>query len=119
MGYIYECDSDRPGKEAKLATKSVIDPKVPKAKTRRVRFGDVTVTAPAPPRASVERNVKLSTQALERVARRLARPGTVLRTKKNVPLFSVDSDNPDILIRQLNGKTERGTIVDDAFQAID
>lgn len=102
-----------------MATKAVIDPKASKAKSRRVRFGDVTVTAPAPSRALVERNVKLSTQALERVAKRLARPGVVLRPKKNVPLFSVDNDNPDILVRQLNGKIERGTIVNGTFQAID
>lgn len=102
-----------------MATKAVIDPKTSKAKSRRVRFGDVTVTAPAPSRALVERNVKLSTQALERVAKRLAWPGVVLRAKKNVPLFSVDNDNPDVLIRQRNGKIERGTIVNGTFQALD
>jgi hypothetical protein len=86
---------------------------------RRIKFGDVTITAPAPERAAVTANVAVSTAALGRAVDRLARPGVFLRTKKGVPLFSLDSENPDIVIRTLNGKTERGQLVDGTFQAID
>jgi hypothetical protein len=102
-----------------MATNAVIQPRARKSKSRKVRFGDVTVTAPAPSTALVQHNIKLSTQALERVAKRLAKPGVTLRAKKDVPLYSLDSDNPDVMIRKLNGKIERGAIVNGVFQAVD
>lgn len=102
-----------------MATNAVIQPTTGKIKSRRVRFGSVTVTAPAPSSALVQHNIELSTQALERVAKRLAKPGVTLRAKKDVPLYSLDSDNPDVMIRKLNGKTERGQLIDGSFKAID
>lgn len=85
---------------------------------RRVKFGDVTITAPAPARATVMANVATSTAALSRAVERLAKPGVQLHKKKGVPLFSLDSEDPDVVIRTLNGKTERGHLVDGVFQAI-
>lgn len=89
------------------------------ARMRKVKFGDVTVTAPAPPKEAVERSIALSTLALERLSRRIAKPGVVLRAKKDVPLFSVDGDEPDVIIRRLNGRIERGTITNGEFKAVD
>ncbi|MEG3162420.1 hypothetical protein U1763_18110 [Sphingomonas sp. LB2R24] len=86
---------------------------------RKIKFGDVTVTAPAPSATMVKHNVKRSTEALERLAKRLGKPGVSIRARKNVPLFSLDSDNPDVMIRTMNGRTERGRMVDGAFHAID
>ncbi len=101
-----------------MATNAIIQPGAKKVKTRKTRFGSVTVTAPAPSKAMVQHNVKVSTQALERVTGRLAKPGVRLHVKKGVPLYSLDSDNPDVMIRKLNGKVERGNFVDGVFKAI-
>lgn len=100
-----------------MATTAIVQPGKRKAKTRKTRFGSVTVTAPAPSKAMVERNVKASTQALERVTGRLAKAGVRLHAKRDVPLYSLDSDNPDVIIRKLNGKVERGSFVDGFFKA--
>jgi len=101
-----------------MATNAIIRPGNRKARSRKTRFGSVTVTAPAPSKAMVQHNVKVSTQALERVTGRLAKAGVRLPIKKNVPLHSLDSDNPDVMIRKLNGKVERGNLVDGVFKAI-
>ncbi len=102
-----------------MATKAVVQTRPAQLRSRRVKFGSITVSAPAPARELVERNVALSSQALARVAKRLARPGINLRAKKNVALYWLDGDDPDVMIRQLNGKTERGALVDGEFKAID
>ena len=73
---------------------------------------------PCPVACACERNLELSAKALERAVNRLARPGIVLEAKENVPFYSADSDNPKILIRTLNGKTERGKFIDGKFQAL-
>ncbi|WP_199520207.1 hypothetical protein [Fulvimarina endophytica] len=86
---------------------------------RTVKFGDVTVTAPAPSATAVKHNVERSTEALERLARRFARPGVSIRARKDVPLFSLDSEDPDVMVRTMNGRTERGHMVDGSFHAID
>lgn len=86
---------------------------------RKIKFGDVIVTAPAPSATVVKHNVKRSSEALERLAKRLGKPGVSIRARKNVPLFSLDPDNPDVMIRTMNGRTERGHMVDGAFHAID
>lgn len=99
-----------------MATNAIIQPAKGKAKSRKTRFGSVTVTAPAPSKAVIQGNVRASTQALERVSSRLAKAGVRVRPKKDVPLYSLDSDDPDVMIRKLNGKIERGTLVDGAFK---
>ena len=48
---------------------------------------------------------------------RLTRPGIRLRPKRGIPLFQVDENDPDILIRDLNGKRERGVFQDGEFKA--
>ena len=99
-----------------MATNAIIQRGKRDMKSRKTRFGSVTVTAPAPSKAVIQHNVKASTQALERVSGRLAKAGVRLRAKKGVPLYSLDSDNPDVMIRKLNGKIEHGTLVDGVFK---
>lgn len=99
-----------------MTTDVIIQPGA-KVKTCTTRFGSVTVTAPPPSKAMVQHNVKVSTEALERVTKRLAKAGVRLYAKKGVPLYSLDSDNPDVMIRKLNGKVERGSFVNGEFNA--
>lgn len=90
-----------------------------KGRRARVKFGGVVVTAPKPSSAQVKHNVAASSDALERAAKRLMRPGIRLYAKKGVPLYSADPERPGVYIRVLNGKTERGTLEDGAFKVTD
>src|SRR5688572_5641499 len=73
-----------------------------------VRFGSVTVNGPKPKAAMVKEQVVRSAAALDRVTRSLTQPGVVLRPKKDVPHYFADDNLPGVLVRRLNGRTERG-----------
>lgn len=45
----------------------------------------------------------------------LLKPGIKIRRKKNVPLYWLDENNSNIMIRELNGKTDRGTFKNGKF----
>lgn len=90
-----------------------------RAPTTKVKFGTVTVTGSKPSAASVKTNVERSTQALERVTKKLTKPGVVLPQKKDVPRFSVAEGETNVFVRKLNGRTERGRLVNGAFKVID
>lgn len=85
----------------------------------RVKFGDVEIVAAAPTRELIVENVKLGTEALQRLGRRLERPGVTIRARKGVPLYAVADGEPGVLIRTLDGRTERGRIVDGVFKVIE
>jgi hypothetical protein len=89
------------------------------ARGSKVKFGGVTVSGVKPSAASVRVNVERSTQALERVSKSLARSGVTLRAKKDVPQFSVAEGERGIFIRRLNGRVERGRMVNGQFMVID
>lgn len=106
--------------EARSDARSAITSKTKAAGPRTtVKFGGVTVVVAKPSRAQLKQNVAASTEALERVTKRLVRPGVRLYAKKNVPLFSADPSEPGIYIRVLNGKTERGVVENGLFKVID
>lgn len=85
----------------------------------KVKFGGVTVSGAKPSAAAVKMNVELSTRALERVSKSLSRSGIVLRAKKDVPQFSVADGERGIFIRRLNGRIERGRLINGQFTVID
>lgn len=103
--------------------KSKASTKVTKGSTTprgvKTKFGSVVVTGARPSASSVKANVSRSTEALERVTKKLIRPGVSLRPKKDVPQFSVVEDEPGVFIRRLNGRIERGHVVAGMFKAID
>lgn len=82
----------------------------------KVTFSGVTVFAPKPSSAAVNRNVAMSSEALERAKFRLIRPGVRLYARKDVPLYSADPDRPGVYIRELNGKIERGVLENGTFK---
>lgn len=86
---------------------------------QRISIGALTILVPRPTKAQVDENVRRSTEALGRALSRLTRPGIRLRPKRGVPLFQVDEDDPDILIRDLDGRRQRGVFQDGEFQALD
>lgn len=85
----------------------------------RVKFGCVTVSGAKPDAAVVRENVERGRAALERVARVLTKPGVRIRPKKDVPLYSASENEPGIFIRKLNGRVERGRLVDGSFKVVD
>lgn len=83
---------------------------------RRVKFGSVTVMVPYPTKAEIKRNVDLSTKALERMLKRLLRPGVRIHPKRGVPLYFGDEDHPGKIVRLLDGKRELGVLEDGEFK---
>jgi hypothetical protein len=112
----------RPAKPRPTRAKTAIvarpDPKGGEWHT--VTFGDVTVTAQRPSDEEIQRNVEASTAALRRALPAFLKPGVRIYPKKDVPLFWADDNDPNICIRKLNGKIERGVVDEDGeFKAID
>lgn len=83
-----------------------------------VKFGSVTVSGTKPSSASVEANIERSTEALQRIRKKFAKPGVRLSIKKGVPRYSVDENNPGMFVRVLDGVTQRGHLVDGEFVAL-
>ncbi len=87
-----------------------------RGKTYKVRFGSVTIRGGAPAPATVKRNIALGQSALKRGLDALAKPGVKLPRSKGVPKYRADPNDPTILIRELNGRDERGTLADGEFK---
>lgn len=85
----------------------------------KVKFGSVTISGSKPSAGLVKINVERSSAALERVVKRLERPGVDIRAKKDVPQFSVADGETGVFIRRLNGRVNRGRVVNGAFEVID
>lgn len=88
-------------------------------KTVTVKFGSVTVKADAPSDEEVARNIAKGQEAFTRGLKALLKPGIKIRPKKGVPLFHADPDNPERLIRVLDGKREKGYFVGRDFQVVE
>lgn len=84
-----------------------------------VTFGSVTVSGVRPPANVVEANVAISSSALKRAVKKIIKPGVALRTKFDVPRFSVSDDDPGVFVRRLNGVEQRGRLVNGTFEVID
>lgn len=80
-------------------------------------FGEVTVRGAKPDPEVVESNIARSTQALERIGRKLSEPGVHLRNRKGVPRYAADENNPSVFIQRLDGKVTRGRVQDGQFIA--
>jgi hypothetical protein len=89
------------------------------ARASKVKFGSVTVSGAKPSAAAVKSNVERSTQALERVTKKLVKPGIIIRAKKGVPQFSVAEGETGVFVRKLNGRIERGRLVGGVFRVLD
>jgi hypothetical protein len=98
-----------------VATRAITHSRPARGGARTVKFGDVTVTGKAPSAKLVRENVERSTRALERVGKKLIKPGVHLPEKKGVPRYSADENNPHLIIRRLNGQTTTGRLQDGQF----
>jgi hypothetical protein len=85
----------------------------------RVKIGGVVVSGDRASAADVKRSVAQSTDMLDRLGKKIVKPGVRLFAKRDVPLYSADPENPDRLIRKLNGKVERGVLENGVFKVED
>lgn len=46
-------------------------------------------------------------------------PGVFIEEKRDVPLYWESDNEPNVFIRRLNGRDQRGRIIDSEFQVID
>lgn len=104
-------DSARPARPRKLAGARLDQ--------QCISIGSLTLVVPRPTKTEVQENVRRSTEALGRALVRLTRPGIRLRPKRGIPLFQVDENDPDIFIRDLDGRRERGRFQDGEFKITD
>lgn len=84
-----------------------------------MRFGSVVASNTAPDAAAVATNIRAGRDALHRAKGAFLTRGIHIPRGNGVPLFHVDATNPAVLIRELDGRSERGRIVDGAFVAAD
>jgi len=80
-------------------------------KSSTITVGSVTVRVTKPTKEMVQKNIAASHAALARALKELMKPGVKLNPAKGVPLYQADPDNPDSIIRKLDGKLETGHIV--------
>lgn len=79
------------------------------------KLGNVSVSGKKPSAALVKTNVAASTAALERVGKKLTKPGVRLSQKKGVPRYSADENNPGVIIRKLDGQVTTGRLQNGQF----
>lgn len=83
--------------------------------SKEVSFGSVTVRHQVPDDRTVSANILAGQEALMRARDAFIQPGVVLRRYSGVPLFSVDAHDPTILVRDLDGRIDRGSLIDGRF----
>ena len=89
----------------------------PDLEIRSVRFGGVTASNTSPDAATLVINVRSGSEALGRAKYAFTKPGVKLQHRAEVPTFRVDARNPSVLIREVNGRIDRGRIVNGTFVA--
>ncbi len=92
-----------------------IDKRAKAGKGQKTTFGNMTVQGIKPSDERVKINVARSTEALERLAKSLVRPGVSLPRKKDVPRYSADENEAGVYVRHLNNQVSRGQLVDGDF----
>lgn len=92
--------------------------KTTRRKLRRVKFGDVVVYGEEPDPESVRQSVEQSTEALRALLHAITTPGIKLQEKKDVPLFHATAE-PGVIVRKLNGRIEKGRIVNGEFKPLE
>jgi hypothetical protein len=88
-------------------------------KFRVVQFGAVRVSNNSPDEKTLVVNLKASHEALVRAKDAFITSGVKLSHARSTPKFRVDSSNPKILIREQNGRADRGQIVNGAFVPVE
>jgi hypothetical protein len=86
------------------------------SKGKTVVFGSWKTRAHALPLKETMSRVQSGNSALMRIRKTLTTSGVKLLRRKDVPLYRADPAHPDILIRELNGRSERVQLVGGEFK---
>jgi hypothetical protein len=89
------------------------------SKSKTVAFGSWRVKAHALPLREAIARVESSNSALLRAKKTLVTSGVKLSHRKDVPLYRADPKRPDVLIREINGRTERVHLIDGEFKPVE
>jgi len=89
-----------------------------RARTATLQFGSASLKVGTGGHDDWSRNVDLGQAALKKMKLRLVKPGVKLRNSRSAPLFHADPADPGRLIRELNGKKERGVFERGVFKVI-
>jgi hypothetical protein len=81
----------------------------------KLRFGLVEARAARPHPDVKSANIASGQEALKRAKKAFTNKGVSLRHRKSVPVFFADPKDPSVLIRRLEGREERGRLVNGAF----
>jgi len=78
-------------------------------KPRTITYGSVTIECDPPDEEQIKKNIADGQRAFARAIEWAFnhKPGVDIEFKKDVPYFHVDPDNISLLIRTLNGKTDK------------
>lgn len=69
-----------------------------------VTFGNVTIHVTPPSAKAIQANIQAGQKALKRACSALINPGFILAKVKGVPYYYGFPDDPDLLIRDLDGE---------------
>jgi len=81
-----------------------------------IAFGSVTVKVGELNKSELKRNIKAGQTALARAKGKILKPGIKLDLSKEVPIFYAAPDSPDLIIREQDGKKEKGILVKGKFK---
>lgn len=93
------------------------DGKIVRGDPRTVKFGSVKIKVSDPANSHVGGNVKWQSDKFDRAIKGIAKPGVRIEFRNGIPRYKADPSNPKLLLRTLDGKTERGSMRGGKFVA--
>lgn len=80
-----------------------------------VRLGNVTVGVRTPTPVEFKRRMQESKAVVLNLRSAVGKTGVRIAMKASTPLYEADPDDPNLVIRKLNGKATRGHFKDGVF----
>jgi hypothetical protein len=77
-------------------------------KTRKMAVGQVEVIVRVPSPTEVKKNISESRSVVSRLTTAISKPGVRLNIKASTPVYSVDKNDPDLIVRKRGSQTTRG-----------
>lgn len=87
-------------------------------KLTAVTFGSVTVMVELPSAEVINQNIRDGQLAFTRAKNALITKGVKLDVQKGTPLYQAHPNNPEFLLRNIDGEIEQGILENGQFKAI-
>lgn len=108
----------RTARKGATGTLRMIESGLGKARRGEVRFGSALLKVGKADARELAQNVSRGQAALTRAMKALVKPGVKLKRTKGVALYAADPERPDVLVRILDGKRERGVFDKGEFKVL-